>query len=153
MQWIRKIPYLIIFLTLLGCTTMKIENFAETKPEFNLMQFFEGEVKAWGIIEDRFGNLRRQFTVDMKGTVENGVLTLEEDFIYADGEKDKRIWKFSKLDSNSYKGLANDIVGEAQSTVERLYISVSLVGCTKWLLVSFKFLLKGLHGKILGPLY
>ena len=113
MQWIRKIPYLIIFLTLLGCTTMKIENFAETKPEFNLMQFFEGEVKAWGIIEDRFGNLRRQFTVDMKGTVENGVLTLEEDFIYADGEKDKRIWKFSKLDSNSYKGLANDIVGEA----------------------------------------
>ena len=115
MQWYKKIPYLIIFLTLLGCSTMKIDDFANTEPEFNLMQFFEGNVEAWGIVEDRFGNLKRQFKVDMNGTIKDGVLTLEEDFIYADGEKDKRIWKFSKLDSNSYKGLANDIVGEAMA--------------------------------------
>ena len=49
----------------------------------------------------------------MNGTIKDGVLTLEEDFIYADGEKDKRIWQFSKLDESSYKGLANDIIGEA----------------------------------------
>ena len=113
MQWYKKIPYLIIFLTLLGCSTMKIDDFANTEPEFNLMQFFEGNVEAWGIVEDRFGNLKRQFKVDMNGTIKDGVLTLEEDFIYADGEKDKRIWQFSKLDENSYKGLANDIIGEA----------------------------------------
>ena len=112
MQWYKKIPYLIIFLTLLGCSTMKIDDFANTEPEFNLMQFFEGNVEAWGIVEDRFGNLKRQFKVDMNGTIKDGVLTLEEDFIYADGEKDKRIWKFSKLDKSSYKGLANDIIGE-----------------------------------------
>ena len=109
----KKIPYLIIFLTLLGCSTMKIDDFANTEPEFNLMQFFEGNVEAWGIVEDRFGNLKRQFKVDMNGTIKDGVLTLEEDFIYADGEKDKRIWQFSKLDESSYKGLANDIIGEA----------------------------------------
>ena len=113
MQWYKKIPYLIIFLTLLGCSTMKIDDFANTEPEFNLMQFFEGNVEAWGIVEDRFGNLKRQFKVDMNGTIKDRVLTLEEDFIYADGEKDKRIWKFSKLDESSYKGLANDIIGEA----------------------------------------
>ena len=113
MQWYKKIPYLIIFLTLLGCSTMKIDDFANTEPEFNLMQFFEGNVEAWGIVEDRFGNLKRQFKVDMNGTIKDGVLTLEEDFIYADGEKDKRIWQFSKLDESSYKGLANDIIGEA----------------------------------------
>ena len=113
MQWYKKIPYLIIFLTLLGCSTMKIDDFANTEPEFNLMQFFEGNVEAWGIVEDRFGNLKRQFKVDMNGTIKDGVLTLEEDFIYADGEKDKRIWQFSKLDEISYKGLANDIIGEA----------------------------------------
>ena len=113
MQWYKKIPYLIIFLTLLGCSTMKIDDFANTEPEFNLMQFFEGNVEAWGIVEDRFGNLKRQFKVDMNGTIRDGVLTLEEDFIYADGEKDKRIWQFSKLDERSYKGLANDIIGEA----------------------------------------
>ena len=85
MQWYKKIPYLIIFLTLLGCSTMKIDDFANTEPEFNLMQFFEGNVEAWGIVEDRFGNLKRQFKVDMNGTIKDGVLTLEEDFIYADG--------------------------------------------------------------------
>ena len=37
MQWYKKIPYLIIFLTLLGCSTMKIDDFANTEPEFNLM--------------------------------------------------------------------------------------------------------------------
>ncbi len=92
---------------------MKIEDFANTNPEFKLMEFFEGNVKAWGIVEDRFGNIRRQFKVDMKGTIENDILTLEEDFEYADGEIDKRIWKFSKLDKKSYKGLANDIIGVA----------------------------------------
>ena len=63
MQWYKKIPYLIIFLTLLGCSTMKIDDFANTEPEFNLMQFFEGNVEAWGIVEDRFGNSKRQFKV------------------------------------------------------------------------------------------
>ena len=92
---------------------MKIEDFANTNPEFKLMEFFEGNVKAWGIVEDRFGNIRRQFKVDMKGTIENDILTLEEDFVYGDGEIDKRIWKFSKLDEKTYKGLANDIIGEA----------------------------------------
>ena len=65
---------------------MKIDDFANTEPKFNLMQFFEGNVEAWGIVEDRFGNLKRQFKVDMNGTIKDGVLTLEEDFIYADGE-------------------------------------------------------------------
>ena len=87
MQWYKKIPYLIIFLTLLGCSTMKIDDFANTEPEFNLMQFFEGNVEAWGIVEDRFGNLKRQFKVDMNGTIKDGVLTLEEDFIYALGNE------------------------------------------------------------------
>ena len=113
MYWFKKLPYFIIIFTLLGCSNMKIENFANAKPEFNLMEFFEGKVQAWGIVEDRFGNLRRQFTVDMTGVIENDTLTLEEDFVYADGEIDKRIWKFSKFDEKSYKGLANDIIGEA----------------------------------------
>ena len=113
MYWFKKLPYFIIIFTFLGCSNMKIENFANAKPEFNSMEFFEGKVQAWGIVEDRFGNLRRQFTVDMTGVIENDTLTLEEDFVYADGEIDKRIWKFSKFDEKSYKGLANDIIGEA----------------------------------------
>ena len=113
MLWLRLVSFLIIFLGIAGCSSMKIEDFANTKPEFNLMQFFEGEVTAWGIIEDRFGNLKRQFKVKMHGKINNGILTLEEDFYYADGEKDKRVWEFSKLGEDTYQGLANDIIGKA----------------------------------------
>ena len=113
MLWLRLAPFLIFFLGLTGCSYMKIEDFENTKPEFNLMQFFEGEVTAWGIIEDRFGNLKRQFKVKMHGKINNDILTLEEDFYYADGETDKRVWEFSKLGEDTYQGLANDIIGKA----------------------------------------
>ena len=110
---LQLVPFLIFFLGIAGCSSMKIEDFANTKPEFNLMQFFEGEVEAWGIVEDRFGNLKRQFKVEMNGKINNGILTLKEDFYYADGETDKRVWEFSKLGKDTYQGLANDIIGKA----------------------------------------
>ena len=91
---------------------MKIENFANAKPEFNLMEFFEGKVQAWGIVEDRFGNLRRQFTVDMTGVIEND-LTLEEDFVYADGEIDKEFGNLVNLMKNLIK--VSTILLEKQS--------------------------------------
>ena len=49
----------------------------------------------------------------MYGKINNGVLTLEEDFYYADGETDKRVWEFRKLGKGTYQGLANDIIGKA----------------------------------------
>ena len=57
--------FLFILIFLFGCSAMKIEDFANTNPEFKLMEFFEGNVKAWGIVEDRFGNIRRQFKYEI----------------------------------------------------------------------------------------
>ena len=48
------------------------------------------------------------------GKFENGILTLEEDFYWTDGEKQKRTWKIEKLDENNYKGSAPDVVGNAR---------------------------------------
>ena len=45
---------------------------------------------------------------------ENGILTLEEDFYWTDGEKQKRTWKIEKLDENNYEGSASDVVGNAR---------------------------------------
>ena len=38
------------------------------------------------MFHDRFGNLKRQFKVDMNGTIKDGVLTLEEDFTELEGK-------------------------------------------------------------------
>ena len=80
------IAALSLALLLTGCNTMKLEDFSDTKPEFVLEAYFAGETRAWGIFEDRFGNLRRQFVVDITGTWNGQELVLDERFAYSDGE-------------------------------------------------------------------
>ena len=105
---------LLIILTFLGCSQMKIEDFKDQKPNFNLNEYFKGKTNAWGIFEDRFGNLKRQFKVNINGYYKDGFLILEEDFDYLDGEKDKRLWKIKKLPNGFYQGTAGDVIGTAK---------------------------------------
>ena len=59
---------------------MKPEDFKNTEPEIKIEKYFEGQVKAWGILQDRKGKVTRQFNANMLGKFENNILTLEEDF-------------------------------------------------------------------------
>ncbi len=38
----------------------------------------------------------------------------EEDFVYSDGKKERRVWRLTKLDNGRYTGTADDVVGTAQ---------------------------------------
>ena len=100
-----------------GCSNNNMKQFENTKPKFDLFNFFKGNTIAYGIFEDRFGKLRRQFRVNIKGTINNDTLLLDEKFLYDDGEKSSRIWKIKKIsDKNfiTYKGSAEDIEGFAE---------------------------------------
>ena len=92
---------------------MKPVDFKGTVPTIKIEEYFNGQVKAWGILQNRSGKVTRQFKADMFGKFENSILTLEEDFYWTDGEKQKRTWKIEKLDENNYKGSAPDVVGNA----------------------------------------
>ncbi len=97
-----------------SCTSdMNINNFSNTKPEFNLEKYFTGKTEAWGLFHDRFGNLKRSFKVDITGELTGTELILDERFLYDDGEKDQRIWKIKILGNNMYSGTADDVIGEA----------------------------------------
>lgn len=104
--------------TATGCGGMKLDDFKGTEPELKLEEYFTGESKAWGIFEDRFGKLRRQFTVDIIGEWDGETLTLTEDFVYSDGETERRIWVIRKDGPNSYVGTADGVIGEARGRVE-----------------------------------
>ena len=93
---------------------MKPEDFKDTEPEIKIEKYFEGQVKAWGILQDRKGGVTRQFEANMLGKFENNILTLEEDFFWKDGESQKRIWTIKKIDEHNYIGTAPDVVGEAK---------------------------------------
>lgn len=92
---------------------MQAKDYAGTGPELDLFEYFDGETRAWGIFQDRSGALKRQFTVDIHGEVEDDTLTLTEDFVYADGETQQRIWYIRRLDEHRYEGRAADVVGTA----------------------------------------
>ncbi len=96
-----------------GCS-MKASDFEGTEPRFRIEEYFLGETRAWGLFEDRFGNLRRQFVVDITGRMEGDTIILDERFQYADGETDQRIWRIRKFDEHTYEGRADDIVGVAR---------------------------------------
>ncbi len=115
----RFAAFALTTLLLVGCSSMKPEDFAGREPKLVLEEYFLGQTKAWGIFEDRFGTLRRSFVVDIKGTwdEEQQLLTLEEDFLYDDGETDRRVWRVTKLDEHSYNGRADDVIGVAEGKI------------------------------------
>ena len=112
-SWPRLCVLLLIVGLLAGCGAMKPEDFQGQEPRLIIEDYFQGKVKAWGVFEDRFGNLRRQFQVDIDGIWDGKELVLDEYFIYADGERDRRIWRIRKIDEHTYEGRADDVLGTA----------------------------------------
>ncbi|NCB13307.1 MAG: DUF3833 domain-containing protein [Erysipelotrichia bacterium] len=108
---------LLIFITtilLTGCASMKIEDFNNTKPEFVPQEYFNGKLRAYGIVKDRSGKIIRSFKGEMIGSWDkNGVGTLDEFFVYDDGEEMKRVWTLKPIENKKFIATANDIVGES----------------------------------------
>jgi len=95
---------------------MKTEDFAGHEPRLLIEDYFAGHTRAWGIFEDRFGNLRRQFHVEIDGTWDGETLTLVEDFVYNDGENEQRIWRIKKIGEHGYEGSAEGVIGVAEGS-------------------------------------
>lgn len=111
---IRNLVLAVTLLFITGCDAMKIDDFTDTEPTFVPEEYFIGKTKAWGIFQDRFGTVRRDFVVDINGYMDGDILVLDEDFVYSDGEIDQRTWRITKLGVGSYEGEADDIIGTAQ---------------------------------------
>ena len=95
-----------------GCASVQVADYAPEKPKFELREYFNGRVIAHGVVQDRSGKVLRRMTVDMACTWVGDTGTLNEDFTYADGKKERRIWTIKKQ-GDRYIGTAADVVGEA----------------------------------------
>nr|WP_070959035.1 DUF3833 domain-containing protein [Hyphomonas sp. Mor2] len=101
-----------------GCVTgPSLDDYSEAPRDLVLEDYFKGKTAAYGVFEDRFGKVRRSFKVDITGTVQNGVLTLDERFIYDDGERDTRVWEIEILGDGAYRGTAGDVPEYAEGRV------------------------------------
>ena len=108
---------ILVFLTtilLTGCSAMKIEDFNNTKPEFIPQEYFNGKLRAYGIVKDRSGKITRTFKGTMIGSWDkNGIGTLDEYFVYDDGEEMKRVWTLKPTENKKFIATASDIIGES----------------------------------------
>ena len=100
-------------ISLTGCSSMKLDDFSNSNQRFVLEEYFSGRTTAWGIYEDRFGTVKRQFVVDITGKWDGQQLILDEEFTFADGEMSTRQWRIKKLSDGRYEGRADDVIGVA----------------------------------------
>ena len=106
---------LIATILLTSCTgnKMKPTDFKDQKPRLIIEEYLSGNVKAWGILQNRSGKVTRQFSADLNGSWDGKQLILNEKFNWDDGEIQNREWTINKIDENNYLGTAGDVVGKA----------------------------------------
>ncbi len=98
---------------LAGCSSTDVAQYAQQKPALDLQQYFNGTLDAWGMFQDRSGKVVKRFTVVMHCRWQGDTGTLDEDFSYSDGTRQKRVWTLKKSADGRYIGTADDVVGEA----------------------------------------
>ena len=113
---------IILAVTVTACSPSSHMVHQSRSPDLSLETFFTGDTVAYGIFEDRYGNLKRQFRVNITGTLDGDTLTLDEYFLYDDGETDQRVWVIKNLgqqDDGSlrYEGEAADVIGIASGQI------------------------------------
>ena len=120
MKQISFYKFFLLIITVLFITScsskqsMKPEDFKDQVPRLIIEDYLSGNVKAWGILQNRSGKVTRQFSADLNGTWDGKKLVLDEKFNWSDGEVQKRQWQITKIDEHNYEGTAGDVVGKAR---------------------------------------
>ena len=120
MKQIINIKFFLLIVGLLfitscsGKQSMKPEDFKDKQPRLIIEDYMSGNVKAWGILQNRSGKVTRQFSADLNGKWDGEQLILDEKFNWTDGEVQTRQWKIKKIDNHNYEGTAGDVVGVAK---------------------------------------
>ena len=93
-KFIKSILLIISLFLITNCSnnsSMKPEDFKDKKPRLIIEEYLSGNVKAWGVLQNRSGK-----------------------FNWDDGEIQTRQWQIKKIDENNYEGTAGDVVGKAR---------------------------------------
>ena len=136
-----SIMFCLVFCFLTGCANPSMKNVVSKETHLELLEYFDGETTAWGLVVDRFGNLQRTFKVKLIGKRDEKKLLLKEYFTYNDGEREYREWVITKTKTGSYEGKSKDTIGIAKgkkigNTVRMVYDTTISIGETD-LKVSF----------------
>ena len=83
-------------------------------PTFEPESYFAQRLDAYGVFVDRFGSIQRQFEVVVEGRKTDTGFSLDEYFLYDDGEREERRWDVTALGNGRYEGRCRDVIGVAR---------------------------------------
>ena len=98
-----------------ACGTASIDDHQMSEPSFDPEDFFSGILTAHGVVRDYSGAATRSFNADITACWQEGVGTLDEAFVFDDGEQQVRIWTLTPDGAQRYIGTAGDVVGEGNA--------------------------------------
>ena len=112
-----KMAAVLLVLALTGCAVSDVEQYRAEKPVLDLKAYLNGTLDAWGIFQDREGNVKKRFhvVIDASWTGDKGVL--DEKFAWSDGTTSRRVWTLVKQADGSFRGRADDVIGESIGVV------------------------------------
>lgn len=122
-----KIVALMCLFMLSACSTPDVSLYAKNEPKFDLQAFFSGSLTAHGILKNRSGDVIRYFNATLEGRWENGVGTLDEVFLFDDGEVQNRSWIMTLNEDGKYIATANDVIGFGEMTISGNALFMSYV--------------------------
>jgi hypothetical protein len=97
-----------------ACTSVTIDDYADNRPVLVPEEFFDGQLSAHGIVKNRSGQVIRYFSAKIKAYWVDGIGTLDETFVFDDGEQQTRVWKLKPQPDGSYVATAGDVIGEGK---------------------------------------
>jgi len=105
---------LILLLFITSCSLDNSMKPKDKKPRLIIEDYMSGNIKAWGILQNRSGKVTRQFSATLSGKWNGKQLILNEKFNWDDGEVQDRQWQINKIDDHHYEGTAEDVIGTAK---------------------------------------
>lgn len=111
---VKKIFLAGVLLMLTACSTTHVSDYTDEKPVLDLTKYFNGDIEAWGMFQDRSGKVTKRFHVLMHAEWSHDVGILTEHFTWSDHTQSQRIWRLVKVDAHHYQGTAADVVGVAE---------------------------------------
>ena len=102
-----------LLLLLTSCSSISVQDYASQPPSLIMDEFFNGQLTAHGVVKNWRGLVIRTFNADIKAYWRDGIGVLEEDFVFDDGEEQRRVWTLRPSADGGYLGTAGDVVGEA----------------------------------------
>jgi hypothetical protein len=89
--------------------SVAVEQYAQEQPTLDLVAFFSRPVQAWGLFQNRSGEVVKRFHVQIESREEGQQLILER-FLYSDGTRQRRVGTLQPAGAGRWRGRADDVV-------------------------------------------